>query len=79
MATGLRPGLTVLGTAGAADDVPGDCDVQTRDQLDLDVPEAEYRVQVAKLDAYGRKIMDSFVTRAEQIHNGGVDAQWIIS
>lgn len=49
-------------------------DVQTRDQLDLDVPEAEYRVQVAKLDAYGRKIMDSFVTRAEQIHNGGVDA-----
>ena len=49
-------------------------DVQTRDQLDLDVPEAEYRVQVAKLDTYGRKIMDSFVTRAEQIHNGGVDA-----
>ena len=49
-------------------------DVQTRNQLDLDVPEAEYRVQVARLDAYGRKIMDSFVTRAEQIHNGGVDA-----
>ncbi|MFR5702467.1 MAG: hypothetical protein ACLUD0_11725 [Eubacterium ramulus] len=50
-------------------------DVQTRDQLDLDVPEAEYRVQVAKLDAYGRKIMDSFVTPGQsRFIAGGVDA-----
>ena len=51
-------------------------DVQTRDMLDLPVPElrdGKYIIVESEPDWYVKQIMEDFVTRAERIRGGGVD------
>jgi hypothetical protein len=51
-------------------------DVQTRDMLDLDVPELKdhaYQIVSSEPDAYVEDVMKSFVDRAEAIRGGMVD------
>ena len=51
-------------------------DVQTRDMLDLPVPElrdGKYIIVESEPDWYVKQVMEDFVTRAERIRGGGVD------
>ena len=51
-------------------------DVQTRDMLDLPVPElrdGKYIIAESEPDWYVKQVMEDFVTRAERIRGGGVD------
>jgi N12 class adenine-specific DNA methylase len=51
-------------------------DIQTRDMLDLDVPElrdGKYVIVESEPDWYTKMVMDQFVERAERIRGGGVD------
>ena len=51
-------------------------DIQTRDMLDLDVPElrgGKYIIVESEPDWYVKQVMEEFVARAERIRSGGVD------
>ena len=50
--------------------------MQTRDMLDLPVPElrdGKYIIVESEPDWYVKQVMEDFVTRAERIRGGGVD------